>query len=268
MAWLDTLHSVNLPYNRTFTEKYGYETEKGKQNARYIFTWFMTRTTGVQYAPLCGMMGCFNGESRLNPAAVFGFNSLQYLLNNRFKAFGICQFVPGCLPTSKTPEYWRKYHGTNKPIYYYWLADNQGGSLNTLYTEPNGVCSDMRAQLEYIYKENGWKRTTETKYAVLTNKVYRGSINDFLQSTRYSVREYAEWFYAAFVRSGGAARALPVYANFAERIYKAFYDEFGDGSDPPTPGPEPGPDPEPEPEPVPERKLSNFIVVAKAAKLF
>ena len=61
---------------------------------------------------------------------------------------------------------------------------------------------------------------------------------------------------------------LPVYANFAERIYAAFYDEFGDGSAPPTPGPEPGPDPEPEPGPVPERKLRNFIVVAKAAKLF
>lgn len=267
MSWLDTLHSVNLPYNRTFTEQYGYETEKGKQNARYIFTWFMTRTTGVQYAPMCGMLGCFNGESRLNPAAVLGFRNLAYLLNNRFKAFGICQFVPGCLPTSQTPEYWRKYHGTNKPIYYYWLADHiEGSSLNTLYTENDGPCSDMRAQLEYIYKQNGWKTRTSTDYAVLTNKSYSGTIEDFLHSTRYSVREYAEWFYAAFVRSGSASLALPKYAQFAERIYAAFYDEFGSGSPEPPPGPDPGPDPEPEPEPIPQRR--NFIIVAKAAKLF
>ena len=261
MALWSGLHTVDgATYNRTFTQRYNYDTEDGKTNARYIFNWMLTRQSNVQYTPLCGMMGCFNGESRLNPAAVFGFNNCAYLLQNRKRAFGICQFVPGCKPTDHDENYYQNYHGTGKPIYYYWLANHLRDDLNYLYNENDAPCSDMDAQLEYIYAQNGWKRKTATSYAVITGKSYSGSFSDFLTNTDYNVAEYAEWFYAAFVRSGSPSTALPRYAQFAAEIYDAFYDEFGGGS--PTPPPIP-----PAP-PVPLPKPSNFLIVAKSAGLF
>lgn len=261
MALWEGLHTVaDQVYHRTFTERYNYDTSNGQDNARYIFKWMMSRQSNVQYAPVCGMMGCFNGESRLNPAAVFGFNNCAYLLQNRKRAFGICQFVPGCKPLDHDENYYQNYHGTGKPIYYYWLANHLGDNLTTLYNENDAPCSDMDAQLEYIYNQNGWKRTTATSYAVITGKSYSGTFSDFLTSTSYSVSEYAEWFYAAFVRSGSPSAALPRYAQFATEIYNAFYSEFGGGS--PTPPPLP-----PAP-PVPLPKPSNFLIVAKAAGLF
>lgn len=260
MALWSGLHTVEgATYHRTFTQRYGYETSDGHDNARYIFNWFLTRQSGVKYDPLCGMMGCFNGESRLNPAAVFGFNNCAYLLQNRKRAFGICQFVPGCKPKDHDENYYQNYHGSGKPIYYYWLANHLSDNLNYLYNENDAPCSDMDAQLEYIYNQNGWKRSTSSQYAAITGKSYSGSFSDFLTSSGKSIPEYAEWFYAAFVRSGSPDVALPRYAQFAQGIYQEFYDEFGGG--------EPHPPIPPVP-PVPLPKPSNFLIVAKAAGLF
>lgn len=266
MALWDGLHTVaDQVYHRTFTERYNYDTANGQDNARYIFKWFFSRQTGVQYEPLCGMMGCFNGESRLNPAAVLGFHDCAWLLQNRSKAFGVCQFVPGCLPLTHDANYWQNYHGSGKPIFYYWLANHLRDDLNYLYNENDAPCSDMDAQLEYIYNQNGWKKVTDgDKYSPITGRSYRGSFSDFLTSTDYTPSEYAEWFVGAFVRPGGPSVAVPRYANFANSIYTAFYSEFGGGDPPPTP---PTP-PVPPPPPVPIFKKSNFIITAKAAGLF
>lgn len=262
MALWSGLHTVDGgTYHRTFTQRYGYETTEGHDNARYIFNWFFTRQSGVQYPPLCGMMGCFNGESRLNPAAVLGFNNCAWLLQsaNRKKAFGVCQFVPGCKPLDHDENYYQNYHGSGKPAFYYWLANHLRDDLNYLYNENDAPCSDMDAQLEYIYQQNGWKRTTSPSNSPITGKSYSGSFSDFLTSTGKSVAEYAEWFVAAFVRPAGIDVATPRYAKFGQAIYQEFYDEFGGGQPQPPIPPVP---------PVPLPKPSNFLIVAKAAGLF
>ena len=131
--------------------------------------------------------------------------------------------------------------------------------LNYLYNENDAPCSDMDAQLEYIYNQNGWKRSTSSSYAAITGKSYSGSFSDFLTDSGKSTAQYAEWFYAAFVRSGSPSVALPRYAQFAEGIYQEFYDEFGGGEPQPPIPPAP---------PVPLPKTHNFLIVAKAAGLF
>lgn len=273
MAWIDDLPNPNLPYYRENTYRYFYTSEKGKANIRYIMTWLRAKYPQCQYSSMVAMCGCFNGESSINPATVFGFNSYTYLFNNRKRAFGIVQFVPGCKPKDHDESYWQNYHGTGKPIFYYYLGNKGLGSdIYTLYTN-TGYATDMRVQLQYICDQNGWKRSTSKTYDPVYNQSYSGTFYDFLHNTSYDVGHRTAWFYAGFVRSGGPSTAEPNYIRYANAIYPIFYNEFGGDTpepDPdPDPGPDPGPDPEPEPEPEPDYKIKrNFIIVAKSSGLF
>lgn len=275
MAWPDTLPSPNLTYYRENTQKYFYTSQKGQANIRYIMTWLRIAYPQCQYGSMVAMCGCFNGESSINPATVFGFNNYQYLFNNRKRAFGICQFVPGCLPRDHDEQYYQNYHGTNKPIFYYYLKNHSLGSdITQLYTN-TGWATDMRVQLQYIRDGNGWKRSTSANYDPVYNQSYSGTFYDFLHNTSYDTGHRTSWFYAAFVRSGGPSTALPKYIQYANAIYPIFYNEFG--TDSPTPDPDPDPpnpddpddpgDDDDDEEPFDKRK-SNFLIIAKGSSLF
>lgn len=273
MAWIDDLPNPNLPYYRENTLKYWYTSQKGQANIRYIMAWLRTAYPNCQYASMVAMCGCFNGESSLNPATVFGFNNYQYLFNNRKRAFGISQFVPGCLPRDESESYYQNYHGTNKPIFYYYMKNKGLGSdIHTLYTN-TGYATDLRVQLQYIKDQMGWKRTTSTRYDPVYNGVYTGSFYDFLHNTSFDVGHRTAWFYAAFVRSGGPEKAEPAYIGYANSIYPLFYSEYGTDTPEPDPDPdEPGDDDDDEDEdddqePQDKRK-SNFIIIAKGSSLF
>ena len=199
------------------------------------------------------MCGCFNGESQLNPSAIFAFNDYPYLFANRKRAFGISQFVPGCLPTTDTEQHWQNYHGTGKPIFYYYLKNKGlGADIYTLYTD-TGYASDLRVQLQYITDENGWKRRTSARYDTLFGMQYTGSFRDFMYDESQDLEHTVSWFYAGFIRSGTPSEALPNYARYAKAIYDLFESEFGDDVPP---------------QPVPPTQRKSWIMVAKGAGLF
>lgn len=253
MAWIDDLPNPNLPYNRINGEKYFYTSSNGQTNIRYIMTWFRMRFPGCKFKAMAAICGCMNGESAINPATIYGFNNYQYLFENRKRAFGLCQFIPGCLPTDHDENYYQNYHGTNKPILYYYMKNhNLGSDINILYTN-TGYATDMRVQLQYISDMNGWKRTTSTSYDPVYGKSYTGTISDFMNDTQYDTGHMTAWFYAAFIRSGSPSVALPRYINHANAIYDLFQSEFGD--DTPVP-------------PKPPAQYKSFIIIAKGAGLF
>lgn len=253
MAWIDDIITPTLPYHRQVTKQFPYTSSEGTDNVRYIMTWFRMAYPGCRYKALAAMCGCFNGESRLNPAAILGFRDYAYLFANRKKAFGIVQFVPGCLPTDHDEQYWQNYHGNGKPIFYYYLKNKGlGTNIHTLYTD-TGYATDLRVQLQYISDGNGWKRQTSTSYNPVYNKSYTGSFRDFLYDETQDLGNTTAWFYAGFIRSGGPSTALPAYIRFANGVYDKFVSEFGD--DVPIP-------------PKPPTRPRNFIIIAKASGLF
>lgn len=268
MAWIDELVNPSLPYKRVNGEKYFYTSSQGKIQLRYIMTWFRTKYPAVKYKALCAMCGCMNGESALNPANIYNFQNYSALFSNRMLAFGICQFIPGCLPRSETEEHWQNYHGTNRPILYYYLKNHGLGSdINTLYTN-TGYATDLRVQLQYICDQNGWKRQTIKKYNPVYNKTYSGNFTTFLYDDTEDLGNTTAWFYAGFIRSGTPSSALPSYIRGANGIYSLMYNEFGgDSPKPPDPDPDP-PGPDPDPEPTPPGQSSKFIIIAKASGLF
>lgn len=268
MAWIDELPNPPLPYKRINGEKYFYTSAQGKVQLRYIMTWMRIKYPAAKYKALCAMCGCMNGESALNPANIYGFQNYNALFSNRKLAFGICQFIPGCLPRDHDETYWQNYHGTNRPILYYYLKNHGLGSdINVLYTN-TGFASDLRVQLAYICDQNGWKRSTLVRYNPVYNRTYSGNFTTFLYDDTEDLGNTTAWFYAGFIRSGTPSSALPSYIRGANGIYSLMYDEFGgDSPEPPDPGPDP-PGPDPEPEPIPQPKSSKFIIIAKGAGLF
>ena len=192
MAWIDDIITPTIPYHRQVTKQFPYTSSEGTDNVRYIMTWFRMAYPGCRYKALAAMCGCFNGESRLNPAAILGFRDYAYLFANRKKAFGIVQFVPGCLPRDHDEQYWQNYHGNGKPIFYYYLKNKGlGTDINTLYTDT-------------------------------------GAFHDFLFDETQDLGNTTAWFYAGFIRSGGPSTALPAYIRFANGVYDKFVSEFGD----------------------------------------
>lgn len=253
MAWIDDLPNPALPYHREVTKQFPYTTANGQDNIRYIMTWFRATFPACKYKALAAMCGCFNGESRLNPAAIYGFNDYPYLFANRRRAFGISQFVPGCLPTTGTEQDWQNYHGTNRPIFYYYLKNKGlGTDIYTLYTD-TGYATDLRVQLQYITDQNGWKRQTSSSYDPVYGKSYTGTFRDFMYDETQDLGHSTAWFYAGFVRSGSPSVALPRYINYANGIYDMFLSEFGDDVPP---------------QPVPPAQRKSWIIVAKGAGLF
>lgn len=164
--------------------------EQQTDNAIYIRDYLLSK--GWSLNAICGVLGNFQAESKLNPNVYQGF----YVHSNELGAYGygLPQWTPWLGKTSTSVEQQRNYHGTNDPTFGRWCLDN--GYEKSL----------MDTQLEYINKGlGGYKDSNYESISI--------SWTEFKTSER-TPNELAKIFYRNYERSAsGSYGTRPSYAD-------------------------------------------------------
>ncbi len=163
-----------------------------KENAIYIRDYLLAK--GWTINAICGVLGNFQSESRLNPNVYEGYTAHSSELGKY--GYGLPQWTPW-LGTSKynTPELQRNYHGSNNPTFGRWCLDN--GLEKSL----------METQLEYLHRGlGGYKSSAYDSSNPIT-------WSEFITS-ELTPNELAKIFYRNYERSAtGAYGSRPTYAD-------------------------------------------------------
>lgn len=199
-----------------------------KVNATFI--WNYLRARGWSIDAVCGMLGNFEAESRLNPNIVETSQQSRWPNWGNY-GFGVAQWTPW-YTKQKSDGTWydaANYHGSNNPTYGYW-AEQHG---YTVTANGSGTIGNMEPQLDYLNENLG-------------TGAGKSWVRQF-RTTTVGAEQAAKDFYVYYERSEAGT-----WGTRPEKAVKWY--EYLSGQ-PPIP-------------PTPIKNKSNFIILAYGSGLF
>lgn len=119
------MSSYYNPLNERLTQ------EQQETNATYI--WGYLGNLGWSLNAVCGLLGNWESESRLNPNVYEGYVTHPSQLGRY--GFGLPQWTPWLGPAGSTADDQRNYHGRNNPTFGRWCIDNGNRNIALMETQ-------------------------------------------------------------------------------------------------------------------------------------
>lgn len=255
-------------YDKTNASKMVLSTEQQRQNGKYIYS-YMKSKYGWTLAAVSGMLGNIQAEATLNPSrpqnnavknqwwdSAPGRRGTAPNPTTTWYGFGIFQVTP-----------WYAGPGTRRYNPYtlgnWALAKGYTASYQTC-----GTIGQMDIQLDWLveashisYRNPADNNRDQRKWYQDSRAAFNAPTPTEYGRSTASPEDCAVTFYWNFERSGAQdPGSRPAKA----REWYTYLSGYDPDPDPPDPEPEP----EPEPDPIIRDSYRNFIIVAKAAKLF